>query len=101
MMRIRYSSIGGQSEIGYNGGMAGTEGWVEEYWERGFVTLRGVFPQEELDILSQGFEEILAMGQGFTETTKHGLAEFRVIPIDGKPTLKFAKWASSIHGGLN
>jgi hypothetical protein len=95
------SAIGAQSEKWYNDGMARAGNWMEEYWERGFVTHRGVFPKDEIESLSKGFDEILAKGQGFTETTKQGLAEFRVVPINGKPTMKFAKWAASTHEGLD
>ncbi len=63
--------------------------------------VRGVFPPEEIVELGKYFDEILAQGQGLEQTTKKGLAEFRVVPIAGKPTLKFAKWASSVHDGLN
>lgn len=74
--------------------------WMEEYWTRGFVMIRGVFPSDEIAELAGYFDEILALGSGLRETTKQGLAEFRVVPINGKPTLKFAKWASSVHAGL-
>lgn len=74
---------------------------MEEYWERGFARVPGVFPAEEVAALSGYFDEILALGAGLKRTTKQGLAEFRVIPIEGKPTLKFAKWASSMHAGLD
>ncbi len=62
--------------------------------------VRGVFPPDEIVELGKYFDEILAQGQGLEKTTKQGLAEFRVVPIAGKPTLKFAKWASSVHEGL-
>ena len=81
--------------------MARADAWMDEYWENGYAFIRGVFPQNEVDELARGFDEILALGRGLTETTKQGLAEFRVVPIDGKPTMKFAKWASSAHAGLN
>jgi hypothetical protein len=85
----------------YNDGMARADVWIEEYWEQGFAFVRGVFPRNETEALSRCFDEILALGRGLTETTKQGLAEFRVVPINGKPTLKFAKWASAAHEGLN
>lgn len=75
--------------------------WQDEYRETGYAFVRGVFPNNEIDELAKGFDDILAVGRGLTETTKQGLAEFRVVPIDGKPTLKFAKWAASAHEGLN
>lgn len=81
--------------------MPRTPAWIEEYRERGFVRIPGVFPRAEVDELAKYFDEILALGTGLEKTTKQGLAEFRVVPIDGKPTLKFAKWAASIHEGLN
>jgi ectoine hydroxylase-related dioxygenase (phytanoyl-CoA dioxygenase family) len=81
--------------------MARDDAWIEEYWEQGFAFVRGVFPKHEIAELSRCFDEILALGQGLTETAKQGLAEFRVVPINGKPTLKFAKWASAAHEGLN
>ncbi|MDB5050942.1 MAG: hypothetical protein JWO30_4013 [Fibrobacteres bacterium] len=81
--------------------MARADGWIAEYWERGFVRIPGVFPENEIRELSGCFDEVLTLGRGLTETTKNGLAEYRVVPIDGKPTLKFAKWASSMHEGLN
>ena len=74
--------------------------WIREYWDRGYATVRGVFPEAEMRELAGYFDEILAMGAGLKTTTKQGLAEFRVVPIEGKPTLKFAKWASSVHEGL-
>jgi hypothetical protein len=81
--------------------MARAEAWIEEYWERGFARIPGAFPRSDIDELAAYFDEILALGTGLQKTTKQGLAEFRVVPIDGKPTLKFAKWASSLHAGLN
>ncbi len=81
--------------------MAPADAWIAEYWERGFARVAGVFPPGEIAALSAGFDDILALGRDLTETTKQGLAEFRVVPIAGKPTLKFAKWASSIHAGLD
>ncbi len=74
--------------------------WIKEYWDRGFVRIPRVFPADEIRELAGYFDEILAMGSGYAQTTKQGLAEFRVIPIAGKPTFKFAKWASSVHPGL-
>ena len=81
--------------------MARAAAWIEEYWEKGFVALRGVFPAGEMALLSRHFDEILAEATGLNAITKRGLCEFRIVPIDGKPTLKFAKWASSAHAGLN
>lgn len=81
--------------------MAQDTDWIGEYWDRGFTIVRGVFPAEEITELGRYFDEILALGTGLEKTTKQGLAEFRVVPIDGKPTLKFAKWASSTHAGLD
>jgi len=74
--------------------------WTKDYWDRGFAVIRGVFPEAEIAELAGYFDEILAKGVGLEKTTKQGLAEFRVVPIAGKPTLKFAKWASSVHEGL-
>jgi hypothetical protein len=47
------------------------------------------------------FDEILALGAGLRAVTRRGLAEFRVVPIAGVPTLKFVKWAASFHHGLD
>lgn len=77
------------------------ESWVEEYWDRGFALIPGVFPVAEIKELGACFDEILSRAVGLEKTTKNGLAEFRVVLIGGKPTLKFAKWASSIHPGLD
>jgi hypothetical protein len=74
--------------------------WTKDYWEKGFAIIPRVFPASEIAELASYFDEILAMGAGLEKTTKQGLAEFRVVPISGKPTLKFAKWASSVHAGL-
>lgn len=85
----------------YNRHMASAApAWVNEYWENGFVRVPGVFSRADAAQLAGYFDEILALGEGLKTTTKQGLAEFRVVPIDGKPTLKFAKWASSQHEGL-
>lgn len=81
--------------------MARDDAWIEEYWERGFVRLPGVFPADEIAKLSIYFDEVLAQATGLDAVTKRGLTEFRVVPIAGKPTLKFAKWASASHAGLN
>lgn len=75
--------------------------WLEAYWRDGFAHIPGVFPREEIRELAGYFDEILALGEGLRTTTKQGLAEFRVVPIHGRPTLKFAKWASSMHPGLD
>lgn len=75
--------------------------WIDEYWERGFVRVPGVFPPGEIAELGHYFDEILAQATGLKAIAKRGLTEFRVVPIDGKPTLKFAKWASASHEGLN
>ncbi len=75
--------------------------WQSHYWAQGYALIPKVFSAEEMNELGKYFDEILKLGEGLEKTTKQGLAEFRVIPIDGKPTLKFAKWASSIHEGLN
>lgn len=75
--------------------------WIDEYWERGFVRIPGVFPADEIADLSRYFDEILTQATGLNAVTKRGLTEFRVVPIAGKPTLKFAKWASASHEGLN
>jgi hypothetical protein len=86
----------------YNTPMTATvPAWVDEYWENGFVRIPAVFPRSEVAELARCFDEILTLGSGLTEVTKRGLAEFRVVPIHGKPTLKFAKWAASLHEGLN
>ncbi|MDB5106480.1 MAG: hypothetical protein JWP91_4169 [Fibrobacteres bacterium] len=77
------------------------DGWIGEYWEKGFTRVPGVFPANEIEELSKGFDEVLALGKGLTKTTKSGLTEYRVVPIDGKPTLKFAKWASASHESLD
>lgn len=75
--------------------------WIDAYWEQGFAHIPAVFPASEIKELAGYFDEVRAMGEGLTEVTKRGLAEFRVIPIQGRPTLKFAKWASSAHAGLD
>jgi ectoine hydroxylase-related dioxygenase (phytanoyl-CoA dioxygenase family) len=75
--------------------------WIEEYWERGFVRIRGVFPAREIAELAGYFDAILARATGLEAVSKQGLTEFRVVPIGGRPTLKFAKWASASHEGLN
>lgn len=75
--------------------------WIDEYWDRGFVRVPGVFPPAEVAELAGYFDAILAQATGLDAVTKRGLTEFRVVPIAGKPTLKFAKWASASHEGLN
>ena len=75
--------------------------WIDEYWERGFVRVPGVFPPREVAELAGYFDAILAQAMGLKNVTKQGLTEFRVVPIGGKPTLKFAKWAAASHAGLN
>jgi Phytanoyl-CoA dioxygenase (PhyH) len=77
------------------------EDWPERYRRDGFAHLPGVFTSAEAGELAGYFDDILALGQGLTQVTKQGLAEFRVVPIAGKPTLKFAKWAASLHPGLD
>lgn len=81
--------------------MATSPEWLERYWRDGFAHIPGVFPRSEIEELAGYFDEILALGEGLQAVTKQGLAEFRVVPIAGKPTLKFAKWASSMHPGLD
>lgn len=76
-------------------------GWVGRYWEDGFAVIRGVFPRAQMTELGGYFDEIFASTAGMREVTKHHLAEFRVLPIAGVPTLKFAKWAASFHAGLD
>lgn len=75
--------------------------WVDRYLEDGFAFIRGVFPRAEIAELRCYFDEVLARTTGMREVTKHGLAEFRVVPVAGVPTLKFAKWAASFHPGLD
>jgi ectoine hydroxylase-related dioxygenase (phytanoyl-CoA dioxygenase family) len=75
--------------------------WIDEYWERGFVRIPAVFPAQEIAALAGYFDEILERATGLKAIAKQGLTEFRVVPIAGKPTLKFAKWASASHAGLN
>ena len=75
--------------------------WIERYWEDGFAVIRGVFPAAEINELGRYFDEVLASAAGMREVTKRGLAEFRVVPIAGVPTLKFAKWAAAFHTGLD
>jgi len=75
--------------------------WIAKYREQGFVRIPGVFPKDEVAELIRYFDEILARGSALRQTTREGMAEFRVVPIAGKPTLKFAKWAASLHPGLN
>lgn len=79
----------------------GQPAWIDEYWERGFARVPGVFPAGEIAELAGYFDEILERATGLRSISKQGLTEFRVVPIDGKPTLKFAKWASASHAGLN
>ena len=55
--------------------------WIEEYWDRGFVRLKGVFPADEIARLSAYFDEVLAEATGLNAITKRGLTEFRVVPI--------------------
>jgi hypothetical protein len=75
--------------------------WIDRYLEDGFAVIRGVFLRAEIAELRCYFDEVLARAAGMREVTKHGLAEFRVVPIAGVPTLKFAKWAASAHPGLD
>ena len=75
--------------------------WIDEYWERGFVRVPAVFPAGEIAELAGYFDEILERATGLKAIAKQGLTEFRVVPIEGRPTLKFAKWASASHAGLN
>ena len=75
--------------------------WIEEYRERGYVRVPGVFPAREVAELAGYFDDILAQATGLTQVTKRGLTEFRVVSVAGRPTLKFAKWASASHAGLN
>jgi hypothetical protein len=81
--------------------MAATPEWIEQYREDGFAHIPGVFPESEVRELAAAFDEILALGEGYRQTTRQGLTEFRVIPIAGKPTLKFAKWAAALHPTLD
>ena len=75
--------------------------WVDRYWEDGFAFVRGVFSRPQVAELGGYFDDILAQAAGLREVTRRGLAEFRVVPIGGLPTLKFAKWAASLHSGLD
>ena len=76
-------------------------GWIERYREDGFAVIRGVFSPAEMAELAGYFDEILARGTGLREITRQGLAEFRIVPIGGVPTLKFVKWGASLHPGLD
>jgi hypothetical protein len=75
--------------------------WIDRYWEDGFAFVRGVFPRAAMAELGRYFDEVLARAVNVREVTKCGLVEFRVVPIAGVPTLKFAKWAASFHAGLD
>jgi hypothetical protein len=75
--------------------------WIDEYWDRGFVRVPAVFPAGEIAELAGYFDEILEQAAGLHAIEKRGLTEFRIVPIAGKPTLKFAKWAAASHAGLN
>ncbi len=75
--------------------------WKESYWRDGFVILPGVVPLEDIALLSIYFDEMLAQATGLARVTKTGLTEFRVVDVAGKPTLKFVKWGSALHEGLN
>jgi len=75
--------------------------WIDAYLEEGFACIRGVFSRAEIAELRRYFDEVLDRATGLREVTKCGLAEFRVVPIAGVPTLKFAKWAASFHRGLD
>jgi len=76
-------------------------GWIERYWEDGFAIVRGVFAPARMAELGRYFDEILERAVGMREIAREGLTEFRVVPIDGVPTLKFVKWAAAIHLGLD
>jgi len=76
-------------------------GWIDDYWENGFAVIRGLFPRAMISELGGYFDEVFASAAGMEQTTKRGLAEFRVVPIAAVPTLKFVKWAASIHAGLD
>ncbi len=78
-----------------------TESWISEYWSQGFTLVRGVFGSEDVRILQAAFEDVLKKAQSFQKTTKEGLTEYRVVPIQGKPVFKFAKWASASYTTLN
>ena len=75
--------------------------WVDSYWAEGFAVIRRVFSPAEIAELRSCFDDVLARATGLREITKRGLAEFRVVPVAGRPTLKFAKWAASLHPGLD
>ena len=75
--------------------------WIDRYLQDGFAVIPGVFSRAEIAELGGYFDEVLAWASGARETTKHGLTEFRVVPIAGVPTLKFAKWAAAFHPGLD
>src|ERR1700687_1191851 len=76
-------------------------GWIDRYWENGFAVIRGLFPRWMMSELGRYFDEVFASAAGMAQVTKRGLAEFRVLPIAGVPTLKFVKWAASFHAGLD
>lgn len=75
--------------------------WIQDFRLNGFVVLREVFNAKEISQLSQSFDRILARAKGLTESYKKGITEFRVVEMKGKPTFKFAKWASAEDADLN
>ena len=75
--------------------------WIDSYWAEGFAVIPRVFARAEVAELRAYFDQVLARAAGLREITKLGLAEFRVVPVAGRPTLKFAKWAASFHAGLD
>lgn len=79
----------------------GSPAWIEEYWERGFVRIPGVFPAAEVAELGAYFDEVLERAARFRAIAKEGLTEYRIVPVAGRPTLKFAKWAAASHAGLD
>lgn len=75
--------------------------WTQHLDEQGFAILRGVFGPLDIQVLSAAFDRILTRAQNLQATYKSGITEFRVIDIQGKPTFKFAKWASAEDEVLN
>lgn len=58
------------------------DGYVEEYWEKGYVILRGVFTPEEIADLKRSFDRAYAEGMTHHSTWRH---QNRVIWVQNDP----------------
>ena len=69
---------------------------MKDYWDQGYVHIKGLFGSTEIEELRGHFTDLLDR-----QPKSHPLTEYRYKDVGTKESLHFVKWASASHAGLD